>query len=858
MEEREALKRQIELLQNLINKHKSIHGDAPFNRAEQRLPEPSAAARGFSDVHRGSRGKPYEAQNRGSWRRTYSLKNKSPQGSGTSSMSSFSHQSTSHSIPLPSQSRGVPTNPTKSAASLPLKKMVSTAGLQGEKKKPSLSPAGGSLTHEAPKFQQRAAARQVLLPQKKERASTEVPPSSKAKSASPLFIKTTNNSCQIISAAAPLKAAHTMPTLPDLSTKHLNVLSATGPRPDFPKTSKFTWVKSQDSLKDDSRQITSPLKKAAAVTTSVSGGASGVPPAGALSKRTPPKKVARKLGPVSAATKTSKYKWVCAAGSQSRALRKVPSPKSLTPQRSLEKGDVTRKLKPTSTPPAKLKKGASGNLSVYNRYRWKAGAQGPSGAEGGVLASPLRRSAFHWTAEKSSKGMKSGLVPPAAPHRTCPPSALPGGFKLRSRMKIIRRYSSSGGSERGGGQSAVKFSPRSRLHSLIRSPAGVRRTPSRELVSFGRHKLRRLSSTPTRTNPSSSSHRSPASQRVFRTRYKMVTRPGSSPTNTLNYNPALSWRARRIHYARSFLQNRLRTPPDRHPSPSQRWARSGICWIRGSLYRVSANKLSRTANMSINRTGRLPGSSLARPSSTRHLASRAVQRSIAIIRHARQKKQQKQYCMYYNRFGKCNRGTSCTFIHDPDKVAVCTRFLRGTCKREDGTCPFSHKVSKEKMPVCSYFLKGICNNSDCPYSHVYVSSKAEVCEDFVKGYCPEGEKCKKKHTLVCSDFFKTGSCSRGSRCKLQHRQRLKRTSSTPSKRTRSKEPQKRPTLSIIMPKDAQTPPRTLPTGLLALPSFISLSSSPEEADPLDTLPADTTQVKEKKLQIKPRLRPDTS
>lgn len=56
--------------------------------------------------------------------------------------------------------------------------------------------------------------------------------------------------------------------------------------------------------------------------------------------------------------------------------------------------------------------------------------------------------------------------------------------------------------------------------------------------------------------------------------------------------------------------------------------------------------------------------------------SRAVQRSLAIIRQARQKKQQaKQYCMYYNRFGKCNRGDACPFIHDPDKVAVCTRYL---------------------------------------------------------------------------------------------------------------------------------------------------------------------------------------
>ncbi|XP_024134923.1 cell wall protein RBR3 [Oryzias melastigma] len=553
MEEREALKRQIELLQNLINKHKSIHGDAPFTGAEQRRPETSAATRGSSVVHRGSRVKPYEAQNRGSWRRTYSLKNKSPQGSGTSSTSSFSHQSTSHSVPLPSQSRGVPTNPTKSAASLFQKKKVSAAGLQGEKKKPSLSPVSSSLPHQAPKCQQTAEARDVLLPRKKERASTEVPPSSEANSSASaqsskpsLFTKTTNSrQNQNLSASAPLKAACAVPALPDLSAKRLSVSSRSGSHPDFQKKSKFTWVKSQDSLKDDSRQTSPPLKKAGAATASVSAGAAVVP----LSKRTPPKKVARKFSPVSSATKISKYKWVCSAGSQARVLRKPPSPKSLTPQRSLEKGEATRKLKPASNTPAKLKKGASGSLSVYNRYRWKAGVQSPSGAEGGAAAAAPRRSAFHWTAEKSSKGMKAGHAPPAAPHRACPPSASPGGFKLRSRMKIIRRNSSSGGSERGGGQSAVKFSPRSRMH------ASIRRTPSRELVSFGRHKLRRLSSTTSRTNPSSSSHRSSASQRVFRTRYKIVTRPGSSTTHTLNYNPALSWRARRIHYARESPLN---------------------------------------------------------------------------------------------------------------------------------------------------------------------------------------------------------------------------------------------------------------------------------------------------------------
>lgn len=52
------------------------------------------------------------------------------------------------------------------------------------------------------------------------------------------------------------------------------------------------------------------------------------------------------------------------------------------------------------------------------------------------------------------------------------------------------------------------------------------------------------------SGPASSSHCSPASQRVFRTRYKMVTRPGSSAAHTPQYNPALSWRAKRIQSAR--------------------------------------------------------------------------------------------------------------------------------------------------------------------------------------------------------------------------------------------------------------------------------------------------------------------
>ncbi|PKU34917.1 zinc finger ccch domain-containing protein 3 [Limosa lapponica baueri] len=189
--------------------------------------------------------------------------------------------------------------------------------------------------------------------------------------------------------------------------------------------------------------------------------------------------------------------------------------------------------------------------------------------------------------------------------------------------------------------------------------------------------------------------------------------------------------------------------------------------------------------------------------------SRAVQRSLAIIRQAKQKKKKKEYCMYYNRFGKCNRGESCPYIHDPEKVAVCTRFLRGTCKKTDGTCSFSHKVSKDK--------------------------------------------CKKKHTLVCPDFAKKGVCPRGARCKLLHPQKKRHArkaededrSDPPSKWRRVWEETNRNNPAQVhddgeMPgpssaeqevkfwKEMET---SATNRLQKLPSFISLQSSPCPGDP---------------------------
>ncbi|XP_046905993.1 uncharacterized protein LOC124487611 [Hypomesus transpacificus] len=80
MEEREALKRQIELLQNLINNHKSVHGDAPSS-AGPRQQERASSARGhalssqvpLSHPPSGVLNLPAPA---GQWRKTYSISNK--------------------------------------------------------------------------------------------------------------------------------------------------------------------------------------------------------------------------------------------------------------------------------------------------------------------------------------------------------------------------------------------------------------------------------------------------------------------------------------------------------------------------------------------------------------------------------------------------------------------------------------------------------------------------------------------------------------------------------------------------------------------------------------------------------------
>jgi len=74
---------------------------------------------------------------------------------------------------------------------------------------------------------------------------------------------------------------------------------------------------------------------------------------------------------------------------------------------------------------------------------------------------------------------------------------------------------------------------------------------------------------------------------------------------------------------------------------------------------------------------------------TRKLAIEKVRWSLHTARQRLARKQ--KYCQFFTRFGKCNKdGGKCPYIHDPSKIAVCTKFLNGLCSSPN--CKLTHKV----------------------------------------------------------------------------------------------------------------------------------------------------------------------
>ncbi|XP_017692866.1 PREDICTED: zinc finger CCCH domain-containing protein 3, partial [Lepidothrix coronata] len=504
------------------------------------------------------------------------------------------------------------------------------------------------------------------------------------------------------------------------------------------------------------------------------------------------------------------YTWVANPGKSCRLVRRWGSPRAENSRKGLGGTERGAKTSPRADLGAKAKKsGLQSKLGGVspNKYKWKASS---------LPALPsTSKSAFRWRSEDHRK-------PPDIP---CPGSApvapsaasvglgagksfgeaLLSSYKVKSRTKIIKRKGNVGfptekKNVSPGAALKSRFHLRRKNSARGKPSATPKRSSPRILVQVSRHRLRRI---PAARNPQGATKegsnfplaRNPPSNKVIKTRYRIVKKNVTTPASSSFSNPIPTWKARRPMTSRSLLLNQTRPSPQgakSQPAPP-RWRSKGFRCIGGVLYRVSANKLSKTSSTPVRsrdlgtktpsraalRLHSMPSpgispSGLNRSSSCRYIASGSswenfrLQTSFGILGSV--------LCLSLLLQGFGRSHLELLPVLHPESwshgtaLSLCcnSRFLRGTCKKTDGTCPFSHKVSKDKMPVCSYYLKGICSNSNCPYSHVYVSRKAEVCQDFLKGYCPMGEKCKKKHTLVCPDFARNGVCPKGGRCKLLH------------------------------------------------------------------------------------------
>ena len=126
-------------------------------------------------------------------------------------------------------------------------------------------------------------------------------------------------------------------------------------------------------------------------------------------------------------------------------------------------------------------------------------------------------------------------------------------------------------------------------------------------------------------------------------------------------------------------------------------------------------------------------------------------------------KKSKKHCQFF-RFGKCKG--NCRFIHDPDRISPCPKYLLGQdC---DVECNLNHSPNTFITPNCTFYEKGNCNRSVCKFLHIKHDIDAKICSNFADtGYCSLGCKCNSLHVFSCPRFEKDGKCNKKG-CKLRH------------------------------------------------------------------------------------------
>ncbi|KAG0321991.1 hypothetical protein BGZ99_003575 [Dissophora globulifera] len=130
-------------------------------------------------------------------------------------------------------------------------------------------------------------------------------------------------------------------------------------------------------------------------------------------------------------------------------------------------------------------------------------------------------------------------------------------------------------------------------------------------------------------------------------------------------------------------------------------------------------------------------------------------------------KKSRPFCKFFTRFGQCQRGSSCPFVHSSSHLAICKKFLRGTCTNTASTCKLSHTPSPHSTPACSHFQRAACTKDNCLYPHIRINPQAPICRPFAtEGWCDAGINCKDRHVWICPDFGTPAGCKK--KCGLAH------------------------------------------------------------------------------------------
>ncbi|NWX15981.1 ZC3H3 protein, partial [Aegotheles bennettii] len=207
------------------------------------------------------------------------------------------------------------------------------------------------------------------------------------------------------------------------------------------------------------------------------------------------------------------YTWVANPGKSSRAVKRWVSPRASESTKKVSGGaDRGVKLSPKADLGAKVRKsGLQSKLGVSpSKYKWKAST---------LQTSPsTSKSAFRWRSEDQKKPPtpnlpRAGVVPP-------PPSAAPGdlggvrphlgdaalsSYKVKSRMKIIKRKGSSGSpTEKNNSSPTTPLRSHFQLRKKNSSRGKLSSTPKRSspkgLVHITKHRLCRLPATRTQVS----------------------------------------------------------------------------------------------------------------------------------------------------------------------------------------------------------------------------------------------------------------------------------------------------------------------------------------------------------------------